>query len=302
VKTFRFDTDKFPRNINIDFRLNNTSSEIWIHNNKCSFKTSEIRGVWFRKIWTSDILGDIDSDYVSGVRNEIRSSLLPFLIDLESLPRIGDLSIAKSIESDKIRQLKIASVNGLKIPNTLISNRIDSLHEFYEKNNGNIIAKLQKHLSFGMEANGLFFHTTTITQENINQFGDSLSVCPMVFQSNIEKVYELRVIYVDGVFFTGKIDCTKSKYGQTDWRASEINNIRWEKYSLPKSIKEKLKRFMEESGLNFGAIDLIKDSNGNYIFLEVNPSGEWGMLQKYLDFPIAQSIATSILSQMSQLA
>jgi glutathione synthase/RimK-type ligase-like ATP-grasp enzyme len=43
--------------------------------------------------------------------------------------------------------------------------------------------------------------------------------------------------------------------------------------------------------LTFGAFDLIQTPDDEYIFLEVNPVGEWGMLERDLDFAIADSIA-----------
>ena len=48
-------------------------------------------------------------------------------------------------------------------------------------------------------------------------------------------------------------------------------------------------------GLAFGAIDLIRTPEGGHVFLEVNPAGEWGMLEKELDYPIAEAIAGALL-------
>jgi glutathione synthase/RimK-type ligase-like ATP-grasp enzyme len=43
--------------------------------------------------------------------------------------------------------------------------------------------------------------------------------------------------------------------------------------------------------LNFGAFDFILTPSGEYVFLEVNPVGEWGMLERDLDLPISTAIA-----------
>ena len=51
-------------------------------------------------------------------------------------------------------------------------------------------------------------------------------------------------------------------------------------------------------GLSFGAVDMIRQPNGTYVFLEVNPSGEWGMLEKELGYPIAATIAKSLLNRI----
>jgi hypothetical protein len=48
-------------------------------------------------------------------------------------------------------------------------------------------------------------------------------------------------------------------------------------------------------GLVFGAADLICTPSGEHVFLEVNPGGEWGMLERDLDLPISEAIAAALL-------
>ena len=53
---------------------------------------------------------------------------------------------------------------------------------------------------------------------------------------------------------------------------------------------------MSELGLVFGAVDLIRTPSGEHVFLEVNPSGEWGMLERDLGLPISEAIAEALLA------
>jgi glutathione synthase/RimK-type ligase-like ATP-grasp enzyme len=53
---------------------------------------------------------------------------------------------------------------------------------------------------------------------------------------------------------------------------------------------------MSELGLVFGAIDLICTPEGEHVFLEVNPAGEWGMLERELSLPISDAIAGALMS------
>jgi hypothetical protein len=63
---------------------------------------------------------------------------------------------------------------------------------------------------------------------------------------------------------------------------------------LPKHIEEKLILIMDRMSFNTGSIDMIYDLEGNYIFLEINPVGQYGMTSvpcNYnLDFEIAKSL------------
>jgi glutathione synthase/RimK-type ligase-like ATP-grasp enzyme len=122
----------------------------------------------------------------------------------------------------------------------------------------------------------------------------------MIFQCNIEKQYELRIIYVDGAFFTGKINATQSIDGKTDWRNMKDLIAVWETYTLPNKLEQQLTSMMKSMGLYFGAIDMIRQTDGQYIFLEVNPQGEWGMLQRDLAYPIGETIADKLVERTKQ--
>ena len=57
---------------------------------------------------------------------------------------------------------------------------------------------------------------------------------------------------------------------------------------------------MKKLNLNFGALDFIRATNGDYVFLEVNPCGEWGMLQKTLNYPITDHMAQCIRNNIDK--
>jgi glutathione synthase/RimK-type ligase-like ATP-grasp enzyme len=58
-----------------------------------------------------------------------------------------------------------------------------------------------------------------------------------------------------------------------------------------------IKALMSKLGLVYGAIDLIRTPNNDYVFLEVNPGGEWGMLERDLNYPISEAIADALLGR-----
>ena len=57
---------------------------------------------------------------------------------------------------------------------------------------------------------------------------------------------------------------------------------------------------MAALNLEYGAIDLIKDRNGNYIFLEINPAGEWAWLENDLGLPISDSFIKLFYRTMNE--
>jgi glutathione synthase/RimK-type ligase-like ATP-grasp enzyme len=119
----------------------------------------------------------------------------------------------------------------------------------------------------------------------------------MMFQERIPKEIELRVMYVRGTLFPGAIDARHSAAGSTDWRGATPAECRWARIAVPDDVAHGLDTLMTTLGLASGAIDLIRTPSGEHVFLEVNPTGEWGMLERELDLPISEAIADALLAE-----
>ncbi|MGB8195207.1 MAG: hypothetical protein WCF67_24940, partial [Chitinophagaceae bacterium] len=199
------------------------------------------------------------------------------------------------VGNDKLLQLSAARKAGLTTPESIFTNDPDAIKDLFERYNGNLIVKLHGALSKSMEGNTAFFPTTKLTPADLDRLHE-LAYCPMIFQEYIEKAYELRIVYADGDFFTGMIPNRHA--GVTDWRTIQGGGIAWQPYELPATLQENIHGMMQSLGLVFGAIDVIRNTAGEYVFLEVNPQGEWGMLQKYLDYPIGETIAQKLITRI----
>ncbi|MCY4491501.1 MAG: hypothetical protein OXC46_08580, partial [Thaumarchaeota archaeon] len=120
---------------------------------------------------------------------------------------------------------------------------------------------------------------------------EEFSLAPTIFQEEIKNKIDYRVTIVGKSCFVAEI--TYDNDSIVDWRKIK-ENIRIKFCYLPRDITEKCIRYVSELGLVFGAIDLVK-SNDEYYFLEINPNGEWGWLQKREKFTIAESIAEELI-------
>ncbi|WP_313093749.1 MvdC/MvdD family ATP grasp protein [Chryseobacterium flavum] len=255
--------------------------------------SDNIKGVWHRKAWKITIPEELDSDYRQIFLKEYGNLRYNLFTILEHIPWINPYEKEKKIDGNKMFQLNIAQKNNLTIPHTIFSNDENTIKTFfYQYCHGKAVAKL--HSVTGKTMTGENILTTTIIEEDTLGHISDIAYCPMIFQPYIDKEYELRIVYVDGEFYTGKINNSEN----ADWRVSQGNYF-WSYYELPENIKLNLNSMMKEMGLYLGAIDMIKGKDGKYYFLEVNPQGEWGMLQKELDFPIAQRIADNLIKRIS---
>ena len=115
---------------------------------------------------------------------------------------------------------------------------------------------------------------------------------PSLFQVEVKKDYELRIFYLRGDFYAMAIFSQEYEMARTDFRKySGEKPLKCVPYSLPDEIKKKLKKLMDMLSLNTGSIDMIVDTAQKYYFLEVNPSGQFGMTSEPCNYYLEKKIA-----------
>jgi MvdC family ATP-grasp ribosomal peptide maturase len=294
ARPVRFDTDLFPEEARLSATLRPGGAENVIQTGGIEIEASEVRAVWGRRVWPPRLSGKLDERFRAACVRESAAALEGFFDGLNGARWVNDPRSEHAAEN-KLLQLRAARESGLDVPPTLLTNDAARARDFYEAENGEVVAKLLRPLSVSMGDAPLFVYTSDVRAEDIEAL-DSLRHCPVVFQRKIEKRRELRVAYVAGRVFTGALDASDSARGRTDWRLAEPGECSWERATLKPGLTARLKKLMRRLGLVYGAIDLIETPDGRHIFLEVNPGGEWGMLEHDLGLPISEAIADALLS------
>jgi glutathione synthase/RimK-type ligase-like ATP-grasp enzyme len=200
----------------------------------------------------------------------------------------------------KEEQLKVALRNGLLIPDTCISNDPEQVGRFMEQEGGSVVSKMQSSFAIYREAEQHVVFTNTVTTDQLEDLA-TLQFCPMVFQQRIEKKLELRVTVVGHAVFAFSIDSQRLENAQVDWRKEGLTMVNdWQPYTLPDEIQHKVLAFMDDYGLNYGAIDLILSPDDQYYFLEVNAAGEYFWLDRLCDHAISRQIAAVLMGSASR--
>jgi glutathione synthase/RimK-type ligase-like ATP-grasp enzyme len=200
---------------------------------------------------------------------------------------------AGTAAEDKPRQLRLARELGLSVPRTLVTNDPEAVRAFREEV-GPLVTKMLTPLSQSMGKAELFVRTSAVRDEDLADLS-GLALAPMVFQERIRKQRELRVACVGNRCFAGALDASRSAAGQVDWRAARPDEVRWEHAELDADLAARLARLVSALGLAYGAADLIETPSGETVFLELNPGGEWGMLERDLGLPIGAALAEELL-------
>ena len=299
ARALRFDTDLFPEEIRLSAALAHEGAENVLGAGGVEIKASEVRAVWARRIWPPRLSVELDERFRASCVRESAAALEGFFDGLHGARWVNDQRSERAAEN-KLLQLRAAREAGLEIPPTLLTNDAARARAFYESEEGRVVAKLLRPLSVSMGHPPFFVYTSDVRAEDIEAL-DSLRHCPVVFQRKVEKRRELRVAYVAGRFFAGSLDASGSARGRTDWRLAGPGECSWSRASLKPSLTARLKKLMRRLGLDYGAIDLIETPEGRHVFLEVNPGGEWGMLEHDLGLPISEAIADALLSSKLQV-
>jgi glutathione synthase/RimK-type ligase-like ATP-grasp enzyme len=183
--------------------------------------------------------------------------------------------------SNKPEQLSMAMSIGFSIPETYIGRNIDQVGRFYKNNSGKIIAKAVKH-GFNYDENGARVAATQkIDDSSLASLKDYASI-PMIFQNEINKKYDIRVIVVDEQVFSIAIESQQHEETKIDWRLSDCYKIPLKQYEikLPDNINSMCIEITKKFKLRYSAIDLVLDMNDGYYFLELNPNGQWAWIDQ----------------------
>lgn len=297
ARPIRFNTDLFPSSVKLSARAGDDRAAQLVTEAGERISAAEIRAVWARKLWSPRMSDDLDERYRSMCIRESAAALEGFLDALHDAHWVNDLECQRAAEN-KQRQLRLAARAGLRVPRTLVTNDAVAARQFFTETEGQTVAKLLRPLAISMDAVESFVYTNRVREEDLTS-AEALRHCPMVFQELIPKAYELRVACVAGEAFAGALDASGTSRGHTDWRRAAPDECHWQKAQLPTEVVNDLRALMSELGLVFGAVDLICTPSGEHVFLEVNPGGEWGMLERELGLPISEAIADALLEDKS---
>ncbi len=297
-KTFRFDTDRFPTEVKLDIHYGD-SERIIITDGDQKLDLSEVSSVWYRRMrYGAKIPETMDEQFRKASIEECRRTVRGMIASLPAFhfDKMSQVDIA----NHKQLQLKIAREFGLITPRTLTSNNPEAVKQFAQEcqERGIVTKMLSSFAIYNDLGEELVVFTSPVTEEDLAEL-DGLRFCPMTFQENIPKALELRTIIVGNQAFTASIDSQSLEGSTYDWRKEGKALVQdWKPYNLPEDVEEKLFKLMNYLGLNYGAIDIIVTPDGEHIFLEVNPVGEFFWLEKYSPYyPISQAIGEILVNQ-----
>jgi glutathione synthase/RimK-type ligase-like ATP-grasp enzyme len=71
----------------------------------------------------------------------------------------------------------------------------------------------------------------------------------------------------------------------------DMGNAKITPVELPDAVQERLRQYRRALGLQYGAVDMRLRADGRYVFLEINPAGQWLFIEEATKQPIAAALA-----------
>lgn len=257
-----------------------------IHNN-------DIHSVWWRmKPPLIQPKETVETLRYEDLRNREWSHVLRPLYENTNAKWINKLD-SQHRASHKIYQLGKAIKMGFSIPNTIISNDFNEIEDFIRKHDSHSEV-IYKPLTYFWEPPGKITTTTVVSLDLLNKISSSAKVTPGIYQTRIQKKYELRITIVGEMVFAIRIDTLGIPEAELDWRTRTFN-VKYSKFEIPNALKTSLLKLHKSFDLFYGAYDFIVTEDDKWIFLEVNPGGQWLWLEEETGIPISKALADSLI-------
>ncbi|MEC3979649.1 ATP-grasp ribosomal peptide maturase [Amycolatopsis sp. H20-H5] len=186
-------------------------------------------------------------------------------------------------------QLALAEAVGLSVPPTLITNDPDEARSFVVE----VGSAVYKPLAGGTIAEEGVHKLTYANRIAAADIDDSVRGTAHLFQAWAPKAYEVRLTVVDHQCFAVRID-GDSEAAHLDWR-TDYPNLRYAVTDVPEPVRLAVFRLLDRLRLRFGALDFVVGPDGSWMFLEINPNGQWAWLQDATGLPIAAAIADALM-------
>jgi len=192
--------------------------------------------------------------------------------------------------SHKARQLLVAGGLGFELPNTLVTNDPDAFLDFYAPGTITKRAAPSQRLTTADGDEALVRYTEPVRPRDLVHVED-LRLCPVLVQPYVEKRLELRVTVVGERVFAAAIHSQASNHTRLDWRRYDDARTPITPFALPAEVADRCRALVRELGLCYGAIDLVLTPDDRFVFLEINPNGQYLWIELATGLPIGAAVA-----------
>lgn len=290
IPCIRWPTSFFPLKSSVSLEIADGQLDGLLEIQGKTVALSEIRSVWYRQGFSSVVSVTLSANEQRFAEREANAAFSGVMRLLDSFWVNHPDKVR--VASCKASQLGVAQELGFTVPKTLITNDPDKVREFFAKCDGQIVYKAFLSGFVPMAEKVCF--TSPVLKEHLDKI-DLIQTSSGIFQQNISKRVDLRITVIGRRVFAVEIHSQEHERSRQDWRASNVETMRHCEHELPSQIENRCLRLLEHFGLAFGAIDMILTPDGQYVFLENNPTGQFGWVEGRTGLPLTAALAEMLI-------
>ncbi len=287
-----FDPGDFPQQVQFQAALSNTRQQSCLRfSDGTQIVLEECTSIWYRRptpLLPRDDLPHLEQTFI---QREAHAGIWGWL---RGLPAFWvNHPDAVRAAGQKPEQLQRAAALGLAIPRSLVTNEPDALRRFYEECHGRVIYKLMGYPWYAdQEGLPLSAYTSLVAPQMLEE-AQRVKATAHFFQEFVVKQCDLRVTVIGEAVFATAIT-PLSEQARIDFRA-DYAHLSYAPHTLPDEIRAKLLALTRSYHLAYASIDMLLTPDGRYIYLELNPLGQFGWLEGRTGAPLYRTLALLLI-------
>jgi hypothetical protein len=295
VASVRFDSVEFPQraSISVQYGPQGACRQL-LRSKDASLDLNSVKAVWYRRPGFPVASESLPNKSAHGYVTQECYLVLQGLWAASGAAWLPGPPAAVRYADQKILQLQIAAKLGFELPPTLITNYPADLLDFYSGHEGQIVSKLAGSAFVYHVGLGMVRFTELVSKRDIASY-QAVAHCPTIFQCYIEKQLELRITVVGEHVFAAEIHSQATNHTRYDWRRFDSGRTPYHIHALPSEVAQQCIALVRHFGLSYGAIDMILTPDGRYVFLEINPNGQYLWIEEMTSMPISAAICDFLI-------
>jgi len=251
---------------------------------------NKVTAIYYRRPVTPNTPAGASIGMRRWIANEVRSAWGGLLATNPSITWVNH-PLAISGAAYKPEQLVRAARMGLNVPETVVTTDVACATDFCRTHSWNVVTKPIGHgeIRAAIEADDRVVYTSALNDSH-ERIMTRVAVCPTLLQRRITKDIDVRVTVVDSECMAVALHSQDSSVSAVDCRRDNMRDMRYSRLRLPTELEQSVIDYTKSYGLTFSAIDLVRDREGVYWFLEINPAGQWAWLEQVADVPISDAL------------
>ena len=257
-----------------------------------SYPLSGFRGAWYRRA----IPAQLPSGMAEGA---IEFAAREAAIFLEGLWETShwfwvNRPLRVRAAENKLAQLALARHLGFPVPRTIVTNDPSAAIEFVRSAPQAIVKSVSaSRADVDGDSWALFTHSVSESDLGLRE---AVQVAPCIFQECLARKSDVRVTVVGRQVFAAEIFMRGTQSTcEVDWRAVDRQDLCYQPHNLPPALEALCHSMLASLELRYGCFDFIRTADDRYVFLEVNPSGQWGWIEHEVGAPITRALAQLLM-------